>query len=109
MKTMRAAMFCEERGKLEALVGQAFALYWGEGGAPKGFGEADEDGSVREVARRIEADPDGVLLGAAIAEAKEALNATSEAVERGIFGALTFFVGRRCFGGTTGYASSSRP
>ena len=73
LKTMRAAMFCEERGKLEALVGQAFALYWGEGGAPKGFGEADEDGSVREVACRIRADPDEVLHGAAIVEAKEAL------------------------------------
>ena len=73
LKTMRAAMFCEERGKLEALVGQAFALYWGEGGAPKGFEEADEDGSVREVACRIRADPDEVLHGTAIVEAKEAL------------------------------------
>lgn len=100
LKTMRAAMFCEERGKLEAFVDQAFALYWEEGGAPKGFEEADEDGPVREVARRIGADPDEVLHGAAIVEAKEALkNATSEAVEKGIFGAPTFFIGEEMFWG----------
>ena len=40
---------------------------------PKGFEEADEDGPVREVACRIRADPDEVLHGAAIVEAKEAL------------------------------------
>ncbi len=100
LKTMRAAMFCEERGDLEPFVGEAFVLYWQEGGAPKGFDEADEDGPIREVARRIGADPDEVLEGAATSEAKEALkNATSGAVERGVFGAPAFFVGDEMFWG----------
>ncbi len=99
LKTMRAAMFREERRKLEALVGQAFALYWGEGGAPKGFEEADEYGSVREVARRIGADPDEVLQELRSWKRRSPENATSEAVERGIFGALTFFVGEEMFWG----------
>lgn len=52
------------------------------------------------MARGIGADPDEVLHGAAIVEAKETLkDATSEAVERGIFGVLTFFVGEEMFWG----------
>lgn len=100
LKTMRAAMFCEERGNLEPFVREAFALYWEEGGAPKGFDGADEDRPIREVARRIGADPDEVLEGAAKTQAKEALkSATSGAVERGVFGAPAFFVGDEMFWG----------
>jgi 2-hydroxychromene-2-carboxylate isomerase len=100
LKTMRAAMFLEERGELEAFTREAFALYWEEGGAPKGLREADEDGPVSEAARRIGADPDEVLAGASASEAKEALKkATGEAVERGVFGAPTFFVGDEMFWG----------
>src|ERR671917_2678870 len=73
LKTMRAAMFLKERGELEAFTREAFALYWEEGGAPKGLEEADEDGPVAEVARRIGADhPEEVLAGAATPETKEA-------------------------------------
>ena len=98
LKTMRAAV--AGVGDLEAFTREAFALYWEEGGAPKGFEEADEDGPIREVARRIGADPEEVLKGAATGEAKEALkNATSEAVERGVFGAPAFFVGDEMFWG----------
>ena len=100
LKTMRAAMFFEERGELEAFTREAFALYWEEGGAPKGLREADEDGPVSEAARRIGADPDEVLAGASAPEAKEALKkATGEAVERGVFGAPAFFVGDEMFWG----------
>ena len=100
LKTMRAAMVCSDEGELEAFVREAFALYWGEGGAPKGFEEADEDGPIREVARRIGKDPEDVLRGAATDEAKEALkSATAEAVERGVFGAPAFFVGDEMFWG----------
>jgi 2-hydroxychromene-2-carboxylate isomerase len=100
LKTMRAAMFSLESGLLGAFTREAFALYWEEGGAPKGIEEADEDGPVAEVARRIGADPEGVLGGAAAPEAKEALKvATSEAVERRVFGAPTFFVGGEMFWG----------
>jgi 2-hydroxychromene-2-carboxylate isomerase len=100
LKTMRAAMVCSDEGKLEAFVREAFALYWGEGGAPKGFEEADEDGPIREVVRRIGKDPEEGLEGATTGEAKEALkSATAEAVERGVFGAPAFFVGDEMFWG----------
>lgn len=102
LKTMRAAMWCagRSRGELEAFTREAFALYWEEGGAPKGVEEADEDGPIGEVARRIGHDPDKLLEGATTPEAKEALkNATEEAVERGIFGAPAFFVGDEMFWG----------
>jgi 2-hydroxychromene-2-carboxylate isomerase len=100
LKTMRAAMFLTERGELEAFTREAFALYWEEGGAPKGLQEADEDVPVSETARRIGADPDEVLAGASAPEAKEALKAaTGEAVGRGVFGAPAFFVGEEMFWG----------
>lgn len=99
LKTMRAAMFLKEGG-LEAFTREAFALYWEEGGAPKGLEEADEDGPVSEAARRIGADPEEVLAGASASEAKEALKAaTGEAVGRGVFAAPTFFVEEEMFWG----------
>jgi 2-hydroxychromene-2-carboxylate isomerase len=98
LKTMRAAL--AGVGDLEAFTREAFALYWEEGGAPKGFAEADEDVPIREVARRIGRRPEEVLESATTSEAKEALkDATGEAVERGVFGAPTFFVGDEMFWG----------
>ena len=100
LKTMRAAMFLRETGGLEAFTREAFALYWEEGGAPKGLEEADEDGPVSEAARRAGADPEEVLAGAAATEAKEALKAaTGEALGRGVFAAPMFFVGEEMFWG----------
>lgn len=99
LKTMRAAMFLQTRGGLEAFTGEAFELYWEQGGAPEGP-EADEDASISEVARRIGADPEEVLEGAGGQEAKDALKgATEAAIERGVFGAPTFFVGEEMFWG----------
>ena len=98
LKTMRAAVALE--GDLEPFTREAFNLYWEEEGAPKGFDEADEDGSLREVSRRIGRDPEEVLEKASSREAKEALkSATGEAIERGVFGAPTFFVGDEMFWG----------
>jgi 2-hydroxychromene-2-carboxylate isomerase len=95
---MRAAVFCRTSGDLDSFTREAFALYWEEGGAPKGLAEADEDGPVAEAARRIGADPEEVLAGAAAPETKEALKAaTTEAVGRGVFGAPAFFVGDEMF------------
>ena len=100
LKTMRAAMFLQEREELEAFTREAFALYWEEGGAPGGLQETDEDGPISSVARRIGVDPEEVLSEAASPEAKQALKvATSEAVERGVFGAPAFFVGDEMFWG----------
>lgn len=100
LKTMRAAMFCRERGYLEAFTREGFSLYWEEGGSPKGLSEEDEDGPVSEIARRIGEDPKEVLEGAATPEAKQALAAaTTEALERGVFGAPAFFVNEEMFWG----------
>ncbi len=100
LKTMRAALALVGVGDLEAFTREAFALYWEEGGAPKGFEEVDEDGPIRKVARRVGRDPEEVLEGATTGEAKQALkSATTEAVERGVFGAPTFFVGDEMFWG----------
>jgi 2-hydroxychromene-2-carboxylate isomerase len=100
LKTMRAAMFLQEREELEAFTREAFRLYWEEGGAPGGLQETDEDGPISSVARRTGVDPEEVLSEAASPEAKQALKvATSEAVERGVFGAPAFFVGDEMFWG----------
>jgi 2-hydroxychromene-2-carboxylate isomerase len=100
LKTMRAVMVGAEDGNIEPFVREAFGLYWEEGGAPKGLQEADENGSIREVALRIGADPKEVLEKASAGEAKEALKgATTGALERGVFGAPTFFVGDEMFWG----------
>ena len=100
LKTMRAARFLQEREELGAFTKEAFALYWEEGGAPGGLQETDEDTPVSAVAGRIGIDPEEVLSGAASPEAKQALKiATSEAVERGVFGAPAFFVGDEMFWG----------
>ena len=100
LKTMRAAMFLEASGQLEAFTREAFALYWEENGAPSGTDEADEDAPISEVARRIGADPQEVLEGAGGQEAKDALKeVTGAAVERGVFGAPMLFVGEEMFWG----------
>jgi 2-hydroxychromene-2-carboxylate isomerase len=100
LKTMRAAMFLRERGELEAFTDAAFALYWEEGEAPKGFEEVDEDAPISAVARRTGAEPEEVLEGAASPGAKQDLkDATSEALQRGVFGAPAFFLGDEMFWG----------
>ena len=99
IKTMRAAMFLQTRGELEPFTREAFALFWEEGGAPKGV-KADEDGPISEVARRIGVDPKEVLEGAGSSEAKSALKeATDAAIELGVFGAPAIFVGEEMFWG----------
>jgi 2-hydroxychromene-2-carboxylate isomerase len=100
LKTMRAAVFLRERNELVAFTTAAFALYWEEGGAPKGFQEVDEDAPISAVAGRIGADPEEVLEGAASPDAKQGLrDATSGALQRGVFGAPAFFVGDEMFWG----------
>jgi 2-hydroxychromene-2-carboxylate isomerase len=93
-------MFLQERNELEAFTDAAFALYWEEGGAPKGIEEVDEDAPISAVARRMGAEPEEVLEGAASQGAKQYLkDATSEALQRGVFGAPAFFVGEEMFWG----------
>lgn len=100
LKTMRAAIYGAGKGVLEAFTREGFRLYWEEGGAPKGLSEADEDGPISEIARRIGEEPEEILEGAASPEAKQGLvDASSEALERGVFGAPAFFVGEEMFWG----------
>lgn len=100
LKTMRAAMWCAERGSLEAFTREAFALFWEEDGAPKGLEAPDEDEPLREVARRAGLDAEELLAGAGTDEAKEALKgATATAAERGVFATPTFFVENEMFWG----------
>lgn len=97
--TMRAAVFCEEHGKLEDFTREAFKMYWEEGNSPDGL-EADESGQVSEVARRIGMEPEEILEGASEQRVKDKLkNETERAVERGVFGAPAFFVGDEMFWG----------
>lgn len=99
MTTMRAAVFCEERGRLDDFTREAFKLYWEEGNPPDGL-EADEIGQVSEVSRRIGMDPEEVLEGASRPDVKNKLKEETErAVERGVFGAPAFFVGDEMFWG----------
>lgn len=87
-------------GSLETFTREAFALFWEEDGAPKGLEASDEDGPLREVARRAGLDPEELLAGAEADEAKEALKgATAGAAERGVFATPTFFVGDEMFWG----------
>ena len=100
LKTMRVTVVLEWEGDLEPFTREAFGLYWEEGGAPKGFEAADEDGPLREVTRRIGRNPEEVLEEVSSEEAKEALkSASAEAIERGVFGAPAFFVGDEMFWG----------
>ncbi|MDQ3386866.1 MAG: 2-hydroxychromene-2-carboxylate isomerase [Actinomycetota bacterium] len=100
LKTMRAAMFLQTRGELEAFTREGFSYFWEENGAAKGDQEEDENDPISEVVRRIGLDPDEVLEAARGSEAKAALKeATDSAVERGVFGAPTFFVGDEMFWG----------
>ena len=100
LKSMRAAMWCSGNGSLDAFTREAFTLFWEEDGAPKGLEASDEDGPLREVARRAGLDAGELLAGAASDEAKEALKgATAGAAERGVFATPTFFVGDEMFWG----------
>ena len=98
LKTMRAAMWCAQRGILDSFTREAFVLFWEEDGAPKGIEASDEDEPLREVARRAGLDPEELLAGAG--EAKQALKqATASAAGRGVFATPTFFVGDEMFWG----------
>ncbi|WP_119066688.1 2-hydroxychromene-2-carboxylate isomerase [Rubrobacter indicoceani] len=97
--TMRAAVYCESVGKLRGFTDEGFRLYWEEGGYPEGL-KGDEAGPVSEICRRIGLDAEEVLAAASSDRVKEGLKErTGAAVERGVFGTPTFFVGDEMFWG----------
>ncbi|TCJ15075.1 2-hydroxychromene-2-carboxylate isomerase [Rubrobacter taiwanensis] len=98
--SMRAACWCEEQGNLDDFVREGFDAYWVDGKGPKGTDRRDEAEPLREIARRIGADPDKLAEAAAAPEYRDALReSTEEAVRRGAFGAPTFFVDGELFWG----------
>jgi 2-hydroxychromene-2-carboxylate isomerase len=87
---LRAAFAAEKLGKLVPFTHAMFRAYWAEGR------DISDAAVVQDVATR--AGFDGAALVAEAANHKEALKAqTQEAVDRGSFGAPTFFVGREMF------------
>jgi len=87
---LRAAFAAEKVGKLVPYTHAVFRAYWVDGL------DVSDAAVVAEVATR--AGLDGAALVAEAPAHKEALKAqTQEAVDRGSFGAPTFFVGREMF------------
>jgi 2-hydroxychromene-2-carboxylate isomerase len=87
---LRAAFAAEKAGKLVPYTHAMFRAYWVEGR------DVSDAAVVAEVAGQ--AGLDGAALVAEAPAYKDALKAqTQEAVDRGSFGAPTFFVGREMF------------
>ncbi len=87
---LRAAFAAERAGKLVPYTHAMFRAYWAEGR------DISSPGVVQEAA--ASAGLDGAALVAEAPGFKEALKAqTQEAVDRGSFGAPTFFVGEEMF------------
>jgi 2-hydroxychromene-2-carboxylate isomerase len=89
---LRAAFAAEKLGKLVPYSHAMFRAYWAEGR------DVSDAAVVADVANRVGLD--GAALVAEAANHKDALKAqTQEAVDRGSFGAPTFFVGQDLFVG----------
>jgi 2-hydroxychromene-2-carboxylate isomerase len=89
---LRCALAAEEQGKLVPFTHAAFRAYWGEGG------DLSSPDLVARAASSVGLD--GAALVAAAPRFKEALaRSTQEAVDRGAFGAPTFFVAGELFVG----------
>jgi 2-hydroxychromene-2-carboxylate isomerase len=88
VKAMRACLWLEPQGKLEAFARIVFEGYWGE--------DLDiaQDEVMATLAKRAGVDPAALLAGIAQPAVKEQLKAnTEEVVRRGGFGSPTIFVG----------------
>ncbi|WP_225780911.1 2-hydroxychromene-2-carboxylate isomerase [Xenophilus sp. Marseille-Q4582] len=88
------ALLMKQPERFEAYVAAVFQAMWVDG---VNMGDAAQVGAVLH---RAGFDPQAVLALAAEPEVKEQLKAvTTEAIERGVFGAPTFFVGDQMFWG----------
>lgn len=90
LKALRLALVAQQRGVFDAVHTALFAAIW----------EQQKDLSSQEVLANIAGDAGIPLMEIEDPAIKAALRAnTDEAVERGAFGAPTFFVGREMFFG----------
>ncbi|MDY6943920.1 MAG: 2-hydroxychromene-2-carboxylate isomerase [Pseudomonadota bacterium] len=91
---MRGATLIEDADKLEAYALGLFAAHWERGE------DISQPGLVAEIASAAGLDGEALVARAGEQEAKDRLRRnTEEAVERGAFGAPTFFVGEQLFWG----------
>jgi len=91
---MRAAVVCQEQGCQENYGNAVMRRYWAESGNPS------DEAQLADVLRDLGMQPEDVLARTREQTVKDALRAhTEEAVQRGAFGAPTFFVGDRMFWG----------
>ncbi len=90
----RAAIAADRAGQGAAFARALMAAHWGEG---RDISQPDE---LKAVAATVGLDGDAILAATQDPAVKEALKAnTEEAVQRGVFGAPTFFVGTEMFWG----------
>ena len=91
---MRAAVGADTLGKGKEFAAAVMRTLWQEGKDP---GQPD---TLNEIARSVGLDGEKLVQMAQDPEIKEVLKKnTAEAVERGAFGAPTFFVGKKMFWG----------
>ena len=91
---MRAALVLQDDPKFEDYHEAVFAGMWRDGL------DVGDEGVLREILSKIGCDADAVITSCSEPAIKEALKSnTAEAVERGAFGAPTFFVGDEMFFG----------
>lgn len=91
---MRVATALDKRGLGKQACHAMMEAYWEKGHDPA------EEAFLRAIAVALEQDPDEIMAEAVSPDVKGALRSTTEeAVERGAFGAPTFFVGNSMFFG----------
>jgi 2-hydroxychromene-2-carboxylate isomerase len=94
LQAMRGALAAQEQGSFPAYHEALFRAAWAEA---RNLGDPAE---LRDVIAKAGIDPEPLLARAGAEEIKERLKAqTAEAVQRGAFGAPTFFVGDEMFFG----------
>ena len=94
LSLMRGAVACQRLGQFDVYRNAVFTAMWVEGK------DMNQPSVVAEVLSAIGIDGQDFLSAIAAQEVKDALkNNTAEAVERGAFGAPSFFVGDKMFFG----------
>ena len=92
---MRGAVAADRAGVLAPYVDALFAAMWEQGL------KLDDPAVIHQTLKDAALDADSLIAASQQADVKQALvDQTSQAFERGVFGAPTFFVGKEMFVGT---------